>query len=45
MFSNCGNSFCQFFKKLFQIDKSHSNKQVGLYNIITSQSQSQRSIL
>lgn len=38
MFSNCGNSFCQFFKKIFQINKSNSNRRVGSYNIITSKS-------
>lgn len=34
MFSNCGNSFCQFFKKLFRIN----NRKIGSYNIITSKS-------
>lgn len=32
MFSNCGNPFCNFFKKLFHI----KNKQIGPYNIVTS---------
>ena len=32
MFSNCGNSFCQFFKKLFRID----NRRIGSYNVVTS---------
>jgi len=31
MFSNCGNSFCQFFKKLFHI----KNRRIGSYNIVT----------
>ena len=31
MFSNCGHSFCQFFKKLFHIN----NKKIGEYNIKT----------
>ena len=34
MFSNCGNSFCQFFKKLFRINE----RKIGSYNIITSKS-------
>ena len=34
MFTNCGNSFCQFFKKLFRID----NRRIGSYNIVTSKS-------
>lgn len=38
MFSNCGNSVCHFFKKIFQINKSNSNRRVGSYNIITSNS-------
>ena len=38
MFSNCGNSVCQFFRKIFQTNKSNSNRRVGSYNIITSNS-------
>ena len=34
MFSSCGNSFCNFFKKLFHIE----NKRIGSYNIVTSKS-------
>ena len=34
MFTNCGNSFCQFFKKIFRID----NRRIGSYNIVTSKS-------
>lgn len=34
MFSNCGNSFCTFFKKIFHI----KNRQIGSYNIVTSKS-------
>ena len=34
MLSNCGNSFCNFFKKLFHIE----NKRIGSYNIVTSKS-------
>jgi len=32
MFSNCGKSFCMFFKKCFRLD----NRRVGSYNISTS---------
>jgi hypothetical protein len=32
MFSNCGKSFCMFFKKLFHID----NRRISSYNISTS---------
>ena len=32
MFSNCGTSFCQFFKKLFHI----KNRRIGSYKIVTS---------
>ena len=33
MLNNCGKSFCIFSKKIFHID----NKQIGPYNIVTSQ--------
>ena len=34
MFSNCGNSFCQFFKKISHI----KNRRIGSYNIVKSKS-------
>jgi hypothetical protein len=34
MFSNCGNSFCKFFKNLFHI----KNRRIGSYNIVISKS-------
>ena len=34
MFSNCGNSFCQFFKNLFRIN----TRRIGSYSVITSKS-------
>jgi hypothetical protein len=38
MLNNCGKSFCIFFRKIFQTNKSNSNRRVGSYNIITSNS-------
>ena len=36
MFSDCGNSFCNFLKNIFHINKSKKYKQFKKCNIITS---------